>query len=205
MGEPPATPGTPVARLPHVAGRRCLDFVNTLVAADEPVRRDSLLTPQDYRSWAKRAGISLDPPAEPATEARALARARALRETLLAIGLALVEGRPCPPDAMADLTRAVARSFRSRRLVAQKGGLGWARTHRDLDSVTDLLAVEAAELFAGGKPFRLKRCAGEHCGWFFLDTSRNGLRRWCSMSDCGNRAKARRHRARLREAEAETA
>ena len=26
-----------------------------------------------------------------------------------------------------------------------------------------------------------------------LDESRAGTRRWCSMGDCGNRAKARRH------------
>jgi predicted RNA-binding Zn ribbon-like protein len=31
------------------------------------------------------------------------------------------------------------------------------------------------------------------CGWLFVDESRNGSRRWCSMKDCGNRAKARRH------------
>jgi len=31
------------------------------------------------------------------------------------------------------------------------------------------------------------------CAWLFLDTSRNHSRRFCSMDECGNRAKQRRH------------
>jgi predicted RNA-binding Zn ribbon-like protein len=43
-------------------------------------------------------------------------------------------------------------------------------------------------------------CEGEGCSWLFLDTSRNRSRRWCSMEDCGNRAKARRHYERRQKA-----
>ncbi len=31
------------------------------------------------------------------------------------------------------------------------------------------------------------------CGWLFVDTSKNGRRRWCSMATCGARDKSRRH------------
>ena len=37
---------------------------------------------------------------------------------------------------------------------------------------------------------RIRHCAGPGCVLWFLDTSRNGARRWCSMAGCGNRAKA---------------
>lgn len=40
---------------------------------------------------------------------------------------------------------------------------------------------------------RLKVCPGEHCGWVFYDHSRNQSGRWCSMSVCGGRAKAKAH------------
>jgi len=40
--------------------------------------------------------------------------------------------------------------------------------------------------------------ATDGCGWLFLDETRNRSRRWCSMKDCGNRAKARRHYRRRR-------
>ena len=46
---------------------------------------------------------------------------------------------------------------------------------------------------------KVRRCANPECGWLFLDDSRAGKRRWCSMLACGNRAKARRHYHRSRE------
>ena len=40
---------------------------------------------------------------------------------------------------------------------------------------------------------RVKQCG--RCDWLFLDKSRNGKRRWCSMDACGNRVKmARRYK-----------
>jgi CGNR zinc finger len=45
----------------------------------------------------------------------------------------------------------------------------------------------------------LRRCHGPGCGWLFLDRTRSHTRRWCSSSDCGNRARARRHYARHRD------
>ncbi|MBT2447923.1 CGNR zinc finger domain-containing protein [Streptomyces sp. ISL-43] len=45
-------------------------------------------------------------------------------------------------------------------------------------------------------PDRLKSCANPTCGLRFHDASRNGTRRWCSSTGCGNRAKAARHYAR---------
>ena len=43
------------------------------------------------------------------------------------------------------------------------------------------------------RPGRLRPCANDECHLFLLDRSRGGTGRWCSMSGCGNRMKARRH------------
>jgi predicted RNA-binding Zn ribbon-like protein len=51
---------------------------------------------------------------------------------------------------------------------------------------------------------RLRICASETCSARFFDRSPAGQRRWCSMRTCGNEAKARRHRARLRDGSAST-
>jgi predicted RNA-binding Zn ribbon-like protein len=32
----------------------------------------------------------------------------------------------------------------------------------------------------------------------FFDNTKNGRRRWCDMATCGNRAKAARHREKLK-------
>jgi CGNR zinc finger protein len=53
-----------------------------------------------------------------------------------------------------------------------------------------------ALLASGDSWERLKVCGAEDCRWAFYDASRNHSRTWCSMSDCGNRAKARAYRAR---------
>jgi predicted RNA-binding Zn ribbon-like protein len=43
---------------------------------------------------------------------------------------------------------------------------------------------------------RMKICRASDCQWAFYDSSRNRSGAWCSMSDCGNRAKARAFRQR---------
>jgi predicted RNA-binding Zn ribbon-like protein len=55
-----------------------------------------------------------------------------------------------------------------------------------------------ADLLTGPDRTHLRECANDRCLWLFLDDSKNGSRRWCSMQSCGNRAKARRHYLRER-------
>ena len=58
------------------------------------------------------------------------------------------------------------------------------------DNLLQLLAESAG---------RIKQCAHPHCVLWFYDTSKNGTRRWHSMTTCGNRAKAARHYAAKRD------
>jgi predicted RNA-binding Zn ribbon-like protein len=60
------------------------------------------------------------------------------------------------------------------------------------------VAQSAADLLTSEELNRVGQCADDHCGWLFMDMSRNRSRRWCDMGDCGNRAKARRHYQRKR-------
>ncbi len=46
---------------------------------------------------------------------------------------------------------------------------------------------------------RVRKCANPGCVLWFLDVSKNGSRRWCSMELCGNRAKVGRFNQRHRE------
>ncbi|MGI5132361.1 CGNR zinc finger domain-containing protein [Pseudonocardia sp. CA-107938] len=43
-------------------------------------------------------------------------------------------------------------------------------------------------------PGAVRLRADDTCGRLFVDRSRNRSRRRCSSADCGNRARARRHR-----------
>ncbi|NRD79148.1 CGNR zinc finger domain-containing protein [Bacillus sp. BRMEA1] len=43
---------------------------------------------------------------------------------------------------------------------------------------------------------RIRKCEHENCILYFIDTSKSGKRRWCSMETCGNRQKAAEFYAR---------
>jgi len=56
----------------------------------------------------------------------------------------------------------------------------------------------AADALTLGELSRVRRCADPRCQRVFFDNTKNGRRRWCDMSTCGNRAKAARHREKLK-------
>jgi predicted RNA-binding Zn ribbon-like protein len=64
-------------------------------------------------------------------------------------------------------------------------------------------AVLAWDELARHSPGRLRPCANDECRLFLIDRSKANAARWCSMSICGNRMKARRHYQRTRVARAD--
>jgi predicted RNA-binding Zn ribbon-like protein len=77
--------------------------------------------------------------------------------------------------------------------VLQEDGLHWQLTGADQTPARLVLAWATIEQETPG---RLRPCENHDCDRFLLDRSRNNTGRWCSMEVCGNRMKARRHRAR---------
>lgn len=61
------------------------------------------------------------------------------------------------------------------------------------------LAREAVQLFGSDVARLIRQCESATCTLYFVDTSRRGDRRWCSMSGCGNKAKVREFRRRKRQ------
>jgi len=52
-----------------------------------------------------------------------------------------------------------------------------------------ILAIEFIKLLSSEKFKYLKKCDNHKCSLYFIDTSKNHSRRWCSMDICGNRSK----------------
>ena len=63
------------------------------------------------------------------------------------------------------------------------------------------MSASAADALVTGELIRIRRCADVRCLHVFFDSTKNGRRRWCDMSTCGNRAKAARHREKVRTGE----
>lgn len=66
------------------------------------------------------------------------------------------------------------------------------------------LALALAELITTLEPQRVKVCPNPLCRWIYYDRTRGNVQRWCCL-ECGNRAKVRRYRARLKQLEREEA
>jgi hypothetical protein len=92
-------------------------------------------------------------------------------------------------DVSAHVLNRYVASVR-RAPVVEPGGLDW--------TFDGPIEWPARVVLAWGdvqneRPGRLRPCANDECHLFLLDRSRGGTGRWCSMSGCGNRMKARRH------------
>jgi predicted RNA-binding Zn ribbon-like protein len=68
-------------------------------------------------------------------------------------------------------------------------------SHDSTRSVAIRAITNAIELIHD-HPDRIRSCDRDDCVLWFLDTSKAGRRRWCSMERCGNRTKAQRHHQR---------
>lgn len=176
-----------------------MDFVNTVDWRDDPARCVELLpTAQALSAWSRHAGFPATATSRIRQE-RQRARAIRLRETLATILRAVAHGRTPPPSARATLTTWTQDAWRHRELGDARGTLTWRWQLRTdpVDRVLFELVLEAGALLLSRERERIGVCAGQGCGWFFVDRSKAGRRRWCSMAACGNRVKVREYRRRV--------
>ena len=103
-----------------------------------------------------------------------------------------------PRAPLARLNRLLAAHGGRLRLAAADGRLRHGATRGLMDAVGLPVAISAVDLLTSSDLGRVKICPAHQCEWLFLDDSRNGTRRWCSMAECGNRAKARLHYDRMK-------
>ncbi|MGR4866764.1 CGNR zinc finger domain-containing protein [Caulobacter sp. LARHSG274] len=169
-------------------GRLALDLAATVTGRLGAAPRDLLATPADLDRWLVAALVEAPPGA---TEGN-LIQARSLREALYRLGLARAEGRDLPAT-----DRELINGFAA--LPAAPPWLdedGRARLQGDVRGLLAVLAREGVELLGGDQSDRIRQCEGPPCAVLFVDTSRKGDRRWCSMNACGNKAKAAEFRKR---------
>jgi predicted RNA-binding Zn ribbon-like protein len=104
-------------------------------------------------------------------------------------------------DALAEINRVLGRSAGTRRVDLRNDGT-FGRSFVPVGDAFAGLVIpvveSAADALIAGELARVRRCADSRCLRVFYDTTKNGRRRWCDMSTCGNRAKAARHREKVR-------
>ena len=185
-----------VAEIPFVAGHVALDFVNTAEERGHPDAGDSLRTVDDLRLWGQRSGV-LTGGADGDAGLAELPAALDARELLYELFLCRVQGRRAPDAGRSRLRRLASEAYQAASLDEEADGrLGWRWDPSRLATVRHVAIATGVELLSQSPTARLRQCPGDHCGWFFLDTTKRGNRRWCSMSECGQEAKTLRRRER---------
>jgi predicted RNA-binding Zn ribbon-like protein len=198
-------------------GTVALDFVNTVSGMRaSAAHRDRLQGYPDLVYWGEQVGLvdgkraaALYAAAEKEPQRAAVAFALAIRrrEALHDVTLAAVDGADTPVAALEVVNAWIADALSQRRFRVKAPGKFEPSLEEDGDPLAFLrpVALDAAELLEHEVSNGLvgiceERLAGR-CAWLFLDSTRNHSRRYCSMTECGNRAKQRRHYQRAKGAQ----
>lgn len=191
-----------------IGGTLCLDFANTKNGHRGMVLHEALFHFQDLTVWSLHAGILTESDVaallhkanEQPTEAEsAFQKAIHLREVIFRIFSAVADEKIPDANDLEILKAFCVEALENSRLIPSRKCFVYGyKDEASLDRVTWSVANSALELLTSEAVDRVRECAGEKCDWLFIDNSRNHLRRWCSMEECGNRAKMRRRYARCK-------
>jgi predicted RNA-binding Zn ribbon-like protein len=170
------------------AGRLSLDFIRTLRYRGTADVTEELAGPAALAAWIEQFGPAEVDQRNPPRPVQ-VGEARTLREAIYEL-LTAARGtgiQSCPAWAVTRINEAAAFPVPAPTLKAS-GGLHWQADH-PVPATLALLARDALDLVTSPAITRVRGCANPTCGALFLDSSRPGTRRWCSMDTCGNIAK----------------
>ncbi len=180
-------------------GVLCLDFVNTVPSRLDGLNRDHLKDFHDLVYWARRAGIVDEAGFERLQKAGAanekkaeafFADALGVRELVYSIFRLISHNKKVPQASINAFNKLTAKHFTYLQVAASNNGFEeqWNFGAEPFDAIIAPIVKTAYDLLISGRLDRVKECS--NCGWLFLDTTKNGRRRWCSMQDCGSNVKA---------------
>jgi predicted RNA-binding Zn ribbon-like protein len=207
MSKTAKAPASRAASLPLIGGALALDFCNTSSGRGTEGWIEHLRSTADVLAWARHA-TALNAVQEQQLRhlceadrrfaSRLLTKALGLREAIYHLVSALARGEDASQGDIDRIAASYAACLSKGRLEVGKkfDGWTWVVEEAPAEAVLGPIASSAVSLITTAPRTRLKQCAGHHCGWLFLDTTKSNNRRWCEMEVCGNRAKQKRRRGK---------
>jgi predicted RNA-binding Zn ribbon-like protein len=188
-----------------VGERLCMDFINTVSWRESAEkRRDWFTSYAKLVDWCIHAevltgkqavALLLKAEEQPSEGVEVLKHAIEMREVMYRIFKSISKETSPHPSDLERFNESVSHFYQNLQVIHEKDHyiLKFKHTEKNLDTMLPPILQSAVDLLVSKNDLeRVKQCEGDPCGWLFFDTSRNRSRRWCSMADCGNRAKARR-------------
>lgn len=187
-----------VWEFPFRSGRLCLDFVATLGSRGQ-LNLERFAEPGDLERWLAQAGLGAPGSASPASPVSPADLAAAVRLREAIYGLVLLDPGCRRPDAARVVNQMASPAPLAPELDDAGRGSAWAPGGTVTQALSSV-ARDAIDLLSGPLIAQVRSCAGPDCTILFIDTSRPGTRRWCSMEACGNQAKSAGLRRQRRQA-----
>jgi predicted RNA-binding Zn ribbon-like protein len=183
----------------QLGGSLCLDFVNTVQYQDESLVFETFHTYNHFLAWSWKIDLLSTSEtdrlynlalSQPNAASQSLAYILWLRATITDLFYLLIADGT-PGKYLHDLNTALEQlPGRRVQTIASGYQASWAGNPDDLRRPLWPILASAEALLTSDQLSQVKRCP--NCGWLFIDTSRNGMRRWCSMDICGKQIKSRR-------------
>jgi predicted RNA-binding Zn ribbon-like protein len=174
-----------------------LDFINTL-DLDDGQLVEHFQEPADALAWLTEHRL-LHPTEAYAWTPSDLEHLKAVRAGLRDVVDSVVLDRAPAPESLRLVNETLEMGPRP-HLDLEGGEVRVGHRHVASPASEALVPIAHAIIaeLASGRPERFRICANDRCQWTFFDASPTGRRRWCDMRTCGNRAKAARHRERVK-------
>jgi predicted RNA-binding Zn ribbon-like protein len=177
----------------------CLDFVNTVHDRINESDNDYLSSFTNLLHWAVKAGVVNSKTCNVFMETISKSKSRAdisLRETIIVRELlynifkTVSKHKKIAETDLHTYNIILSKCLSKLQVSSDKKGYinNWKIRPDELLIIIAPIIYSSYELLLSEKLNRVKECPG--CGWLFLDTTKNGKRRWCSMKTCGSNVKA---------------
>jgi len=163
-------------------------LVNTV---DREAGTDEIGTRLSLKAWLVRHGLLRSSETVSKEDHRTVLSFReAVKQLLLANN-----GEKTRPASLKKLHRLVSR-FPLGVAFRTDGTFYLAPAGQGVSRALGQMLAQMVRAVGDGTWSRLKACRDSSCQWAFYDNSKNQSGRWCSMSVCGSRDKARAYRKR---------
>jgi predicted RNA-binding Zn ribbon-like protein len=188
-----------------VGNHLALNFLNTKPILDTGPT-EFLPNAKAFQRWLVAAGLVASARAkstmrrwyDTSKAARFVKELREFRERVRSAVLKIESGSLPAPSFIEEVNQLLTKYPRRSILVREGGSLvrKYPFEPDEPEAFWALIAEAVASLLADIDHARMRKC--ESCVVHFLDTSKKGSRRWCSMNICGNKVKVANYQRRQR-------
>jgi predicted RNA-binding Zn ribbon-like protein len=198
-----------IANLQLDGGCPAFDFANTISNRNDPDYFDYLPRYDDFIQWIEKIellpkgkinAITTFSKSHTRKSAETLQQVIEAREVIFKLFSSLAQHQKADTETLDVFNNFLSEALSTIRVEIGRTEIATSFTVSDKTILKEplyLLIKNAFDILSTQSFERIKACPT--CKWLFLDTTKNGKRRWCNMQVCGSNDKARRYYHRKKE------